>query len=100
MLSLLRRVNGAAHVLIPLMDYAEIDKGIKRLTAELELIDTFERLYAEDEGSDYHVQIGRRARRLRRTEITTELRYLRELCARLKTSSCSDFVTSCRRAKQ
>jgi hypothetical protein len=78
MLSLLRRVNGTARVLIPLMDCAELEKRIKRLTAELELINSFERLYTEDEGSDYHVQIGRRARRLRRAEIETELKYLDE----------------------
>jgi hypothetical protein len=62
------------------MDCAAIDNRIKQLTAELDLIDYFERLYAEDEGSDYHLQIDRTARQLRRAEIDTELRYLHERC--------------------
>jgi hypothetical protein len=56
------------------MDCNEINARVNKLHSELELIDSFERLYAEDEGSDDHVQIGRRARQLRRAEIETELR--------------------------
>jgi hypothetical protein len=60
------------------MDCDEINARVNKLHSELELIDSFERLYAEDEGSDDHVQIGRRARQLRRAEIETELRHLDE----------------------
>jgi hypothetical protein len=63
---------------VSVMDGKEINARVNKLRSELELIDSFERLYAEDEGSDYHVQIGRRARQLRRAQIETELRCLHE----------------------
>lgn len=64
------------HFIDTAVDCVDIDKRIKQLIVERELIDSFELLYAENEGSDYHVQIGRTARQLRRVEIEDELRYL------------------------
>jgi hypothetical protein len=59
------------------MNYATRAERIQRLLDELALIDRFGRQVANDPGNGYEVAIGRRARKLRRTEILAELNHLR-----------------------
>jgi CRP/FNR family transcriptional regulator, cyclic AMP receptor protein len=81
------------HCIDNAMDCAEIDKRAKRLTAELDLIDSFDRLHAGD-GASEHFQIGRRARQLRRVEINAELSCLYRQCRSENYRSAHREVTS------